>query len=147
MTSFLSQIIDVGHFTPHFAFIYLFIHTLFTQHPLYLYITLVSFVDYSIIGPLFKTVSTKYNLSSPRPLYPNMNGMPSGHTQLMWLLFVFFRSNNDKFHTFLFGCLALFTSQQRMYSGMHSPRQVLVGFCLGIILGYFWYLGFAIIGN
>lgn len=137
--TFLNQIIDVGHFTPHFAFLYLFIYSLYTYSPVYLFLSIVTFIDYAVIGPQFKVLSSKYNMGSPRPAYPRMNGMPSGHTELMWLLFVFFKMRNDSFHSFLFGFLAVFTSVQRIYTGMHSPLQVIIGFILGICMGFLWY--------
>lgn len=137
--TYLNQLIEVGHFTPHFSFLYLLIYALYMYSPMYLFLSIVSFIDYAVVGPQFKVFSSHYNMASPRPAFPHMNGMPSGHTELMWLLFVFFKMRHDSFHSFLFGCLAVFTSFQRIYTGMHSPLQVIIGFILGICMGYLWH--------
>lgn len=135
----LQQLNEAGHFTPHFAFLYLFIKTLYEKSATFAFMAIMCLIDYTLVGPKFKNIAHQLKLSSPRPAYPKLNGMPSGHTQLTWLLFVFFKLQNDKFHSFLFGCLALFTAFQRIYSGMHSPLQVFIGLILGIILGHLWH--------
>ena len=135
----MSGVSDIGHFTPFLSFIYLFIQSVCTQQCIYLYACFISIIDYAFVGPSLKVLSSKYNLNSPRPLYPHMNGMPSGHTQLMWLLFVYFSLHNDQFHSVLFFIVAIYTSLQRITSGMHTPQQVIVGFFIGICMGNFWY--------
>tara|TARA_B100000927_G_scaffold270069_1_gene245920 strand:+ start:113 stop:547 length:435 start_codon:yes stop_codon:yes gene_type:complete len=133
---------ELGHLTPQFTIIYLLLNAFHTTHNTqnqYIYLFFVSFFDYALLGPSLKTFTYNMGLHSPRPLYPQLNGMPSGHTQLSWLIFTFFYLNNDNFNTYLFGILAIFTSYQRIYSGMHSQQQVFVGFLLGIILGYIWF--------
>ena len=131
---------DIGHFTPHFSMIYLFLTSLYKHDPIWLYICIVSIFDYALMGPTLKYLSLQYNFDSPRPLYPHLNGMPSGHTQLVWLLFVFFKLQNDTFNSNLFGLVAAYTSSHRISSGMHTPKQVLVGLCIGICMGFFWFI-------
>jgi len=133
---------ELGHLTPQFTIIYLLLNAFHTTHNTqnqYIYLFFVSFFDYAVLGPILKIFTYHMGLHSPRPAFPQLNGMPSGHTQLLWLIFTFFYLNNDNFNTYLFGILAIFTSYQRIYSGMHSQQQVFVGFLLGIILGYIWF--------
>lgn len=138
---FFENINEIGHFTPHFSFFYLLLLALYNNSQLYLYITLIAFIDYGIIGPSLKSFCKVTNLHSPRPRFPHMNGMPSGHTQLIWLLFIFFYfMNSNKFHTHMFGVLAMYIVFQRIYTGMHTPLQVLTGLLLGCCFGYLWYV-------
>ena len=141
----IHQITEFGHIVPHFSFFYLLLQSLQHNSLLFLYITLVTVVDYAFIGPCSKLIAQKINCDSPRPAFPNMNGMPSGHTQLMWMLFTFFLLQNDCFHANLFGTFALFMLYQRIKTGMHSPKQVFVGFLLGIFWGLIWYVFYNVI--
>ena len=133
---------ELGHFTPQFTILYLLLnafHTTENTQKQYIYLFFVSLFDYALLGPSLKTFTQYTGLHSSRPMYPQLNGMPSGHTQLLWLIFTYFYLNNDNFNTYLFGILAIFTTFQRIYSGMHSQKQVFVGFLLGILMGYIWF--------
>ena len=135
----MSSLNELGHFTPQLSIIYLLLNVYHTHQIKYIFLFLASFFDYALLGPSLKNITYYTGLHAPRPLYPQLNGMPSGHTQLLWLLFTFFYLSHDTFHTYLFGILAIFTSFQRIYSGMHSQQQVFVGFILGIIMGSLWF--------
>lgn len=132
----MDSLIEIGHFSPYFTFLYLLL--LCINDSRYFVIFVISLIDYGLIGPYEKLLAIQLNVDSPRPAYPRYNGMPSGHTQLMWLLFTYFSVRNDTFHTYLFGILAILTSYQRVYSGMHSKIQVFVGLILGIFMGNIW---------
>ena len=63
-------------------------------------LSIISILDYTFVGPFMKTLTFKYDIATIRPIFKSyvnkissfpqyMNGMPSGHCQVMWLIFTF----------------------------------------------------------
>jgi len=138
MENLNNFIIEFGGFIPLLSIFFLFLQAIIQLNCLYLFMICVIIFDYTLIGPKLKQISHFLKIDSPRPAYPQLNGMPSGHTQVMWLCFIFFTLQKDHFNSILFGILAIITSYQRVASKMHSLKQVNVGLIFGVILGFFW---------
>ncbi len=150
---YVKLLLETGHHVPIFIWMYFLCLSIYTCKSLYVIFILISMVDYIFMGPMMKYLAYSNSLGSIRPILyqyayhlevlpPHMNGMPSGHAEVMWLLttLVWLSLGKDSFETLFIGFLALFVSLQRILTQMHDVPQVLVGGCVGGFMGMCWYI-------
>ena len=143
-----KQTIDMGHFTPMFFIFYSFLHGIFFRNPYMVLLTILTWFDFSYTGPKMKGLARKYGYDSPRPFCkttndaPICNGMPSGHTESMAFFFSYVlcysllhKKQENYFLVFLSFIGFIFMGIQRVISNMHTPKQVLWGGIIGLLLG------------
>lgn len=111
-------------------------------------LTLFLLLDFILINPLLKRLVYLLGFQTKRPacvnlLDPNCFGMPSGHTEIIWIFLTYLFLNLEKFNNkgyliafVILAILAVITMWQRIYTQRHTPLQVLGGILTGVFLGY-----------
>ena len=147
---FINNFLEFGHHTPQFLFLFLVISAYYHENKMYIFLILFGIIDYAFIGPYMKHIFYENNMGSARPiLYPyihsdsipkHFNGMPSGHSELVWFIctVLYFTMGTSDFDTFFCFILAIFTSLQRILTKMHTPLHVITGSFIGITFGIVW---------
>lgn len=96
-----------------------------------------------------KKISRNKGWATPRPFCKSINqahgcnGMPSGHTQTMALIFSYILSytlvNKKEYENYFMIFISfigfIFMGFQRVFSNMHTPQQVFYGGTIGVLLG------------
>ena len=146
----INNILEFGHHTPQFIFLFLLISAYFHNVKMYIFLLLFGVLDYALVGPYMKHLFYENNMGSARPiLYPyiqndiipkHFNGMPSGHSELVWFIctVLYLTMGITNFDTFFCFILAMFTSLQRILTKMHTPLHVVTGSFIGIFFGIIW---------
>lgn len=153
-----KQIIDMGHFTPMFFILYSFFQGIFFRNPYLIILSILSWIDFSYIGPRMKKIARKNGYDTPRPFCkttteaPHCNGMPSGHTETMAFFFSFIfihtiisKRNENYFLIFISFIGFIFMGFQRVISFMHTQEQVFWGGLIGLFLGPVFFCPFYIL--
>lgn len=103
-------------------------------------------LDSLIINPSLKRLVGFFGLQSKRPHCASLDkyscfGMPSGHTEIHWILltyvlYQYFYKKNTKVLPILVlvSIMTAIVMWQRLYSGMHTPLQILMGALAGITI-------------
>lgn len=132
-----NVVFQLGEYGPYIMFVLKY----YTLDPNYR----IEFLQLLFLNIVVNTI-LKYSIQEKRPIHntnyvlaPNY-GMPSLHSQLA-IFMVLYRYNiynslqciqNTIIHSILV-FLMILVSMQRIYSGNHSLKQVIVGLCVGIL--------------
>ena len=123
--------------------IVLMVKYIITKHRDWLYQAINALIIITLFGSLFRDVLTTLNVYDKRPMYENItitnkyetNGMPSLHAMSIGYIIPFIMKSNLNPKIKALCCLCGFYSLYLRYeSKLHSIKQLVVGFCIGIIL-------------
>lgn len=90
--------------------------------------------------PILNNEEFKISMKYPQNVPTDSFGMPSGHAQLFSFTFFYILLSTHRWYIWLiYGTVTIIACLQRIWSKAHSLLQVIVGFCIGVIMGYVVY--------
>jgi membrane-associated phospholipid phosphatase len=90
--------------------------------------------------PFFNRKTIEIALENGEYFYPDIYGMPSGHSQIMAfnLIYILFTLKSEAIFL-LYLIFSIITCAQRYINLKHTLLQIFVGLCIGFIIGFISY--------